>query len=153
MDLDSLYQPSPDAPALRVERRFAKQSPDKIWNLLLDPAHAAKVWFGSTLETDLRPGGFLKWTGSWEGKAFEESAMVLECRPGVLLDSLFFSAFSGQTESPTTRLRLVLRLEPEGEGARLVVVQENFKDTAARDHSVASWNGILDIVEKIGEGD
>lgn len=145
MDLDALYTPAPDAPSLRVER-LLDLAPSKVWTALFDPAYAARVWFGSTLETDLRPGGFLRWTGSWEGQVFEERAIVVACEPEEILDALYFSGMSGLTESPSTRLRLVVRLSAEGEGCRVVVEQENFPDVARRDHSIEGWNGILDTV-------
>lgn len=147
MDLDALYKPAPDAPSLRVERVLAR-TPGEVWSALLDPAHAARVWFGSTLETDLRPGGFLKWTGTWEGKTFEDRSIVVDCREPVFLDALYFSNFSGLPETPETRMRLTIRLSPEGTGTKVIVEQANFRDAASRDHSVGGWNGILDTIEK-----
>ena len=147
MDLDSLYRPVPDAPSLRVERRLSL-SPKEVWSALFDPAHAARVWFGSTLETDLRPGGFLKWTGVWEGKSFEDRSIVLDCEVAVFLDALYFSGFTGLTETPENRMRLTIRLAAEGAGTKVVLEQANFRDENSRDHSVGGWNGILDTVEK-----
>ena len=147
MDLDSLYKPVPDAPSLRVERLLSR-NPSEVWNALFDSVHAARVWFGSTLETDMRPGGFLRWTGVWEGKTFEDRSIVVDCQEDVYLDALYFSGFSGLAESPETRSRLIIRLSPEGTGAKVVVEQANFQDATSRDHSVVGWNGILDSVEK-----
>lgn len=145
MDIDALYAPATEAPSLRVER-FLDRSPSQVWRALFEPANAARVWFGSTLETDLRPGGFLRWTGTWEGRDFEDRAIVVACESGTFLDALYFSGMSGLSESPATRLRLVVRLAAEGAGCRVVVEQENFPDAARRDHSIEGWNGILDTV-------
>ena len=151
MDLKELYKPTPDAPSLRVERLLAR-APREVWTALLDPAYAAQVWFGSTLETDLRPGGFLKWTGVWEGKSFEDRSIVVDCEEAVFLDALYFSGFTGLTETPENRMRLTIRLTPEGQATKVVVEQANFLDATSRDHSVGGWNGILDTVEKVAMG-
>lgn len=147
MDLEHLYKPAPHAPALRVERVLSRP-PREVWNALLDPAQAARIWFGSTLETDLRPGGSLKWTGTWEGKAFEDRAIVVACEEGVFVDCLYFSGFSGKVEAPETRSRLAIRLSPEGAGTKVAVEQENFADETSRDHSIGGWNAILDAAGK-----
>ncbi|MBK8804729.1 MAG: SRPBCC domain-containing protein [Fibrobacteres bacterium] len=147
MNLDDLYKPAPAAPALRVERLLAR-TPREVWTALLDPAHAARVWFGSTLESDLRPGGFLRWTGQWEGKSFEDHAIVVAIDDGAFLDALYFSGLSGLSETPETRLRLVIRLSRKGAGTEVVIEQANFPDDERRDHSVTGWNMILDAVEK-----
>lgn len=149
MDLETLYNPNPDAPSLRLERVLPAQSPREVWTALLDPAHAAQVWFGSNLETDLRPGGSLKWSGVWEGKSFEDRSIVVDCEDAVFLDCLYFSNFSGLQESPETRSRLVIRLSPEGPGTKVVVEQDNFRDVTSRDHSIGGWIGILDAVEQL----
>lgn len=146
MDLDSLYRPRPDAPSLAIDRFLPEVSPSEVWALLLEPIHSTRVWFGSTLETDLRPGGSIKWTGSWEGKSFEDRAIVLSCALHEDIDMLYFSGFSGLEESPETRLRLTIRMSREGDGCRLRLEQGNFQDIARRDHSIEGWNGILDIV-------
>lgn len=148
MDLDNLYSPRPDAPALSIDRLLPEVSPRDTWALLLDPVHSERVWFGSTLETDLRPGGFVKWTGTWEGRSFEDRAIVLACEWEVFLDALYFSSFSGLQESPETRMRLTIRLDGDGSGTRVRLEQGNFQDDAKRDHSIEGWNGILDIVAK-----
>lgn len=147
MDLETLYKPAPDAPSLRVERTLAR-TPREVWTALLDPVHATRVWFGSTLETDLRPGGFLKWTGEWKGKRFEDRAIVVACEEGVFLEALYFSGFSEYAESAETRMRMVVRLNPQGGGTKVVVEQENFADETSRNHSRGSWNEILDAAGK-----
>lgn len=146
MDLDTLYRPRPDAPSLAIDRVLPEVPPQDVWALLFTPIHSARVWFGSTLETELRPGGFVRWTGTWEGCAFEDRAIVLDCDSGAFLDALYFSGFSGLQESPQTRMRLTIRISSEGSGCRVRVTQENFQDIGKRDHSIEGWNGILDIV-------
>lgn len=148
MDLATLYDPRPDAPSLTIDRVLAGVTPNEVWTLLVDPIHAARIWFGSTLESDLRPGGFLKWTGTWEGRRFEDHAIILSCEKGIILDALYFSGFSGLEESAGTRLRLTIRLTGEDSGTRVCLEQQNFQDITARDHSVGAWNGILDIVSQ-----
>ena len=146
MDLDTLYRPRSDAPSLAIDRILPEVPPRDAWALLLTPIHSARVWFGSTLETELRPGGFVRWTGTWEGCAFEDRAIVLACERDAFLDALYFSGFSGLEESPQTRMRLTIRLSSEGGGCRVRLTQENFQDGGKRDHSIEGWNGILDIV-------
>lgn len=148
MDLETLYRPTPDAPSLSLDRIYPEVPPRTIWEGLFDPRQAARVWFGSTLETDLRPGGLLKWTGVWEGKSFEDHGIVLACEDAKSLDCLYFSGWAGRDETPETRMRLTIRLEPAGSGTKVRVEQANFADATSRDHSIQGWNAILDAAAR-----
>ena len=72
----------------------------------------------------------------------------MDCEQAVFLDALFFRGIPGLAETPENRMRLTIRLAPEGQGTKVVVEQANFRDATSRDHSVGGWNGILDTVEK-----
>jgi uncharacterized protein YndB with AHSA1/START domain len=148
LNLHEYYQPTPDAPSLRLDRLLPKRSPSEVWNLLFEPANAARIWFGSSMEADLRAGGVVRWFGSWEGVHFEDRAQVLESETNALFDAIYFSSFSGQAEGPTTRQRLTIRLAPEGDGTRVLLEHANFRDLTSRDHSISAWNAILDVVEQ-----
>ena len=83
--------------------------PDRVWEMLPDPA-AVKQWmFGTELETDWQVGGPIVWKGEYEGNAYEDKGEVLAVRRTARLSVSHFSPPPDRTTCPRTTTRSCTR--------------------------------------------
>jgi len=90
-------------------------------------------------EVDLRVGGRFRVTmHAADGETHDVSGTYLELVPN---RKLVFSWAWRST--PERQSRVTVRIEPDAEGCELVLMHEQFFDTAARDAHRHGWTGAL----------
>ena len=124
----------------------------KVWEALTQPELIKQYLFGTHVTTDWQVGSPIVYEGIWEGKAYRDKGVVLEVAPERLLVSTFWSALSGKPDLPENYQTVRYELTPEGEGTRLVVVQDNNATQADADHSAQNWQMVLEGLRKMLEG-
>jgi uncharacterized protein YndB with AHSA1/START domain len=135
-------------PSLRLERRLGAP-PEKVYAAWTEPEHLMQ-WFGPEgiemliAETDPRVGGRYRIVArSPDGEEHHVSGEYREVVPNEKL------VFTWAWRSTPERVSLVtLHIRPDGEGARLTLVHEQFFDEPARDRHRQGWTGSLDKLEK-----
>lgn len=104
----------------RVEREaLLAAPPDQIWRALTEDL---STWFGAEVAIDLRVGGSAEFV--WpDGRV--RAAVVEEVEPGARLAFRWLAFERGPDGVPRAAppTRVVLTLEPSGEGTRLGVVE------------------------------
>jgi uncharacterized protein YndB with AHSA1/START domain len=104
-----------------VKRELSISSPPAdVWDALTDPVQLA-AWFGAQVEIDPRPGGPVRfrWPDGGERRGLVEEVdaphhLIFRWRE-------LASPGSGAVEGPATTV--AFRLEPDGEGTRLVLTE------------------------------
>lgn len=142
------YEPRPEAPTLSLYRTLKGVSEQDVWNALVESCDFSPYFFGAKMEADLRVGGTIVWSGQWQDKPYRDTGHILACSPTRHIQYLYFSNFSGEVESPSTRMRITIDIEASEIGTRIHLQQENCKDATQHDHSLMGWNTILDAIEK-----
>ncbi len=127
-------------------------SPGKAWKLLVDPTRVGDLFWGSTVESDFRPGSPIVWKGTWEGKPFEDRGTIVAAEKDALLRYTHWSPSSGPDVEANRNL-LTWRLAPEGAGVRVSFSHENIATEAMRDHSRGMWNQMLARMKEMLEKD
>src|SRR5690242_6617836 len=85
-------------------------TPERVWEVLTDPAQLKELWFGSDVTTDWAVGSPITWSGEWEGKPFQDKGEILEVDPGRVLRFTHFSPLTGQDDVPENYHTLTLTL-------------------------------------------
>ncbi|GGH98583.1 SRPBCC domain-containing protein [Arthrobacter liuii] len=125
--------------------------PERVWEVITDPAAVKEFMFGTTLATDWNVGSPITWQGEWEGKAYQDKGRILEVEPGRKLVHTHFSPLSGQEDKPENHHTLEWTLEDQGGATRLTLAQDNNPSEEAAAHSKAMWDRLLADVKALAE--
>ena len=72
----------------------------RVWDALTLPDLIKQYLFGTKVTTDWRVGSPITYTGTWEGKTYEDKGKILQIEPGRLLVSTFWSSLARPTRPP-----------------------------------------------------
>jgi len=125
--------------------------PDRVWDVITDPAAVKEFMFGTELVTDWTVGGSILWRGEWEGKEYEDRGKILEFVPGRRLVHTHFSPLGGEEDAPENYHTLTWTLEDEGGATRLTLSQDNNATEQAAQHSQGMWDMLVADVKEITE--
>lgn len=125
--------------------------PERVWEVLTDPAAVKEFMFGTTLETDWTVGSRITWQGVWEGKTYQDKGRILAVEPGRKLVHTHFSALSGQEDKPENYHTLEWTLEDQGGATRLTLAQDNNPTEEAAAHSKGMWDKLVADVKALAE--
>lgn len=123
----------------------------KVWQALTDPKLVKEYLFGTTVVSDWKEGSPITYKGEWEGKLYEDKGKIIKIEPNKLLESIYFSSFSGLEDIPENYQKVIYALsEVEGK-TTLTITQEDNKDQAAADRSAENWKMILQGMKSLLE--
>ncbi|MDE8589304.1 SRPBCC domain-containing protein [Arthrobacter sp. NQ4] len=125
--------------------------PERVWEVITDPAAVKEFMFGATLQTDWRVGSPITWQGEWEGKPFQDKGRILEVEPGRKLVYTHFSPLSGQEDKPENYHTLEWTLEDQDGATRLSLSQDNNPSEEAAAHSKGMWDKLVADVKALAE--
>ncbi|BCW81193.1 SRPBCC domain-containing protein [Pseudarthrobacter sp902506025] len=125
--------------------------PERVWEVITDPAAVKEFMFGATLQTDWRVGSPITWQGEWEGKPFQDKGRILEVEPGRKLVYTHFSPLSGQEDKPENYHTLEWTLEDQDGATKLSLSQDNNPSEEAAAHSKGMWDKLVADVKALAE--
>ena len=125
--------------------------PDRVWDVITDPAAVKEFMFGADLVTDWTVGGPIAWRGEWEGKPYEDKGTILEVEPGHKLVHTHFSPLGGEDDKPENYHTLTWTLEDKDGQTQLTLSQDNNASEDAAEHSKGMWDMLVADVKKITE--
>jgi uncharacterized protein YndB with AHSA1/START domain len=135
-------------PSLTLKRRL-NAPPQAVYAAWTDPKKLVH-WFGpdqgpvTKAETDVRVGGrFHVVFQTEDGEEHDVSGIYREVVPNERLQFTWAWRTMPERESLVTVI-----VKPDGEGALLTLIHEQFFDEAARDGHEWGWNGALGKLEK-----
>jgi uncharacterized protein YndB with AHSA1/START domain len=116
----------------------------KVWQALTDPAMIKQYLFGTEVVSDWQVGSSLTYKGVWEGKPYEDKGIILKLEPEKLLETSYWSAFSGTADSPENYQIVSYALQPQGAATELTITQTNAASAEAAKHSEQNWQSVLE---------
>ena len=125
------------------------QSPaSKVWNALVDPKAIQQYMFGTNAVSDWGEGSPIVWKGEWQGKPYEDRGVILQLKPGSMLQYSHFSPLSGLPETPENYHTVTIELADEGDRIRLSLSQDNNATEEDALHSSQNWMMMLTSLKK-----
>jgi uncharacterized protein YndB with AHSA1/START domain len=124
----------------------------KVWQALVEPEAIKQYMFGTTVVSDLKVGGPIRWKGVWKGKAYEDKGTVLEIRPQQRLKYSHFSPLTGMPDKAENYHTVTVDLLQETEGTVVTLAQDNNATDEERRHSQENWMLMLEGLKKFVEG-
>lgn len=126
--------------------------PKAVWDGLTRPELVKQYFFGTNLKTDWAIGSPITFSGTWEGKSYEDGGTVLEMTPETRLAYTYWSSMSGLPNTPEHRQIVSFDLEARNDRTRLTMTQMNLPNEQAREHTARNWQMVLKALKALVEG-
>jgi uncharacterized protein YndB with AHSA1/START domain len=124
----------------------------RVWAALTEPAQIKQYMFGSTVETDWRPGSAITWSGEYNGQRYQDKGQIVAIDPPRRLELTHFSPLSGAEDVPEDYHRLAYQLMSIEDGTRVQLTQDNNPDEAAAAHATQNWQTMLASLKRHIDG-
>jgi uncharacterized protein YndB with AHSA1/START domain len=115
----------------------------KVWHALLDPEAVKKYMFGTEVASDWYEGSPITWSGVWQGKPYQDKGMILQLKPGRMIQYSHFSPLSGLADEPENYHTVTISLSDEGTRTLVVLTQDNNATSEEVEHSSKNWEMML----------
>jgi uncharacterized protein YndB with AHSA1/START domain len=123
----------------------------KVWDALTNPEWIKKWLYGTDTTSDWTVGSPIRFTGNWEGKAYEDKGRILQIEPEKILEYSYWSGFSGLPDEPENYSIVTFELTPTSEGTDLTLMQRNFATEEMCEHASKNWDATLKLMREIIE--
>lgn len=123
----------------------------KVWDALTKPELVKQYFFGTNVTADYKKGGKIRFTGEWEGKAYEDKGVVLDIDNGKLLKYSYFSSWSGKPDVPENYHNVTYKLNEIPGGTEYIVEQEGLETEDAARHTEQNWASIMEKLRELLE--
>ncbi len=129
-----------------------KASPAKVWDALTNPKLMKQYLYGTECASDFKVGSPITYTGTWEGKSYQDKGTIVEVVPNKVLKATYWSSLSGKPDVPESYNLVSYELAQNGGSTTLTITQDNNPSQQSADHSSENWNKVLatmkDLLEK-----
>lgn len=125
---------------------------EKVWDALVNPAAIRQYMFGTTVVSDWREGSPIVWKGEWQGKPYADKGVILQLKPGRMLQYSHFSPLTGLPDTPENYHNVTVELATEGDQTLVSLAQDNNESEDDRAHSQQNWEMMLAALKKFVEG-
>jgi len=123
-----------------------------VWDALTNPKLIKQYLFGTDCRSDWKVGSPITYSGTWEGKPYQDKGTILELVPNKLFKSTYWSSFSGKPDVPENYNTVTYEISQKGSQTTLTVTQDNNGSKESADHSAENWRKVLatikDLLEK-----
>lgn len=126
-------------------------SAERVWAALTDAELVAAYMFGTTIDTDWRPGSPVVWKGEYQGRPYEDHGTVLDVQPGRRLSVTHFSPLTGQDDVPENYHTLTYELAEREGVTEVTLTQDNAGSEEEAEHSAQMWEQMLAGMKRVAE--
>jgi uncharacterized protein YndB with AHSA1/START domain len=116
---------------------------EKVWRAFVDPAIIQKYMFGTSAESDWKPGAPIVWKGEWQGQPYEDKGVILKADPPYTLQYTHFSPVTGQPDTPENYHTVTIRLFGQAGKTVVSLWQDKNPTEEARQRSEENWRNML----------
>lgn len=124
-------------------------TPDRVWETLTSPDAIRQFMFGAEASGDWTVGATVTFRGNWNGTPYEDKGRITTADRPRHLAFDFWSAFSGQPDTPENRQPVAYTLEPTATGTKLTVTQGNNATTEAAMQAEGNWQQTLETLRTL----
>ncbi len=128
-----------------------KAPASKVWEALTSPEWIKQYLFGTKVISDWKAGSPIRFTGTWEGKEYEDKGTILKFEKGKFFQYTYWSSFSSLPDIPENYAVLTFELSSHGDRTELSLTQDNIASEAALEHSGKNWEGVFQTMKGLLE--
>lgn len=123
----------------------------KVWEVLTTPSMIKLYMFGADVRSDWKVGSPITYSGSWEGKAYEDKGTILKIEPNKVLVTSYWSASFNVSDSPENYKTVTYTLNETNGQTELTITQDNNATEKERDQSQKNWELVLQGIKGVAE--
>lgn len=128
-------------------------SVQEVWNAITDPEIVKQYFFGTNVESEWKEGKPIIYSGSWEGKSYQDKGEILEIEEEKLLSHTYWSSMDGAPDTPENYYTVTYSLDEKGDDETILTVTqegENMSKESAH-HSGKNWEHVLEDMKRLLE--
>jgi uncharacterized protein YndB with AHSA1/START domain len=138
---------------LKIEQKiYLEANREDVWDALVNPVKIKKYFFGTDTLSDWKVGSEIIFTGEYQGEKYREGGIITELIPDEKLTYTYWTSFWNTEDIPENHSLITYQLSSFGAGTELILKQQGFQDLEAQQHSMSSWdtvlNGLKEVIEK-----
>lgn len=126
-----------------------------VWAALTTPDLLKQYFFGADVKSTWVPGEPITFSGSYEGKAYEDKGVIRESERNRILSFTHWSALSGAPDTPENYHVVTITLGGDPDQTNITLVQENQDGKEIGDETrrqlEKNWNAVLSGLKKTVE--
>jgi len=126
-------------------------SVEQVWSALTSPEAIKEYLYGTTVNTDWKEGGSIRFTGTWDGVPYEDKGTILAFRTNEVLEYTYWSSFSGVEDTPRNYAIVKFELKAGRDQTQLVLTQRNSPTPQMQENSEKGWEDILQQLKNVIE--
>jgi len=123
-----------------------------VWNALINPDLIKQYLFCTEAISEWKIGSPIIFRGTWEGKPYEDKALVLKSERNKILQYAYWTSFSGLEDKVENYATITYELIENGRKTLLGITQDNIGTPEMFNWISKSWEiglkGLKKIVEK-----
>jgi uncharacterized protein YndB with AHSA1/START domain len=116
---------------------------DKVWDALVSPEAIKQYMFGTNVVSDWHEKSPIIWKGEWQGKPYEDKGVILQLKPGQLLQYSHFSPLAGLPDKPENYHIVTIELSANGNQTHVLLTQDHNASQEERADSEKNWGMML----------
>ena len=121
-----------------------------VWDALLNPDAIRQFMFGATVSSDWHEGHSITWSGTFQGKRYEDKGTILRVKPLRLLQYTHFSTLSGKADRPENYHVVTVELTArDHHDTDVTITQERNDSREAKAHAEKNWASMLASLKKL----
>jgi len=121
---------------------------EKVWEALVNPEAIHQYMFGTQVVSDWQEGSPIVWKGEWQGKTYEDKGVILQLKPGRILQYTHFSPLSGLPDQPENYHTVTIELAASAHQTQVTLSQDKNSTNEERLHSEQNWGLMLAALKK-----
>ena len=137
---------------LKVKAHTIIQAPvEKVWQALTDPSLIKQYLFGTDTVTDWKKGSLITYSGTYEGKPYQDKGTIIDIVLERLLHTTHYSSMSGKEDKPENYHHIIYHLERRNGHTLISLTQDNIASETELQQMEKNWNAVLEGMKKLLE--
>lgn len=124
---------------------------EKVWTALINPEAIKQYMFGTHVVSDWHEKSPIVWKGEWQGKSYEDKGVILQYKPGQVIQYSHFSPLAGLPDKPENYHIVTIELSADGNQTQVSLAQDNNSTEEARADSEKNWGMMLAALKQFVE--
>lgn len=124
---------------------------EKIWDALVNPEAIRQYMFGTHVVSDWQVGSPIIWKGEWQGKTYEDKGVILQLKPGRILQYSHFSPLTGLPDIPENYHTVTIEIAESAHQTQVSLAQDKNSTKEELIHSEENWGMMLATLKKFLE--
>lgn len=129
---------------------------ESVWNSLIQPELIKQYLFCTEVISEWKTGSPIIFRGTWEGKPYEDKALVLKSEKNKVLEYAYWTSLSGLEDKVENYAIITYELVENDRSTLVGVTQDNIGTPELFNRISQSWDislkGLKETIEKRGAG-